>query len=125
MRVVEHPIQPMIICSWILSEKLLVEALVPRVLEDKVKLPQVIPVGVDVVVFHGESGHKQHSEFISELWGDEQVKDWNTGEENSTFGKLGLVKSRGSLHHNQLAVVLESLRCPVDQGHRVTWDGFK
>ena len=69
MGVVEHPVQPMVPCRWILSEQLLIEALVPGVLEGKVQLPQVVPVGVDVEVIHGESGHKKHSEFFSKLWG--------------------------------------------------------
>merc|ERR550517_128663 len=102
VRCVEHSIKTMIVCCGVLSEELLVKALVPGVLEHKVQLSQVVAVGVDVEVIHCEARDVEHPKLFSKL-----------------FGELGLVECRRSLDHHQLAVVLEPLSSAVNQRQRI------
>ena len=67
VRCVEHSIKTMIVCCGVLSEELLVKALVPGVLEHKVQLSQVVAVGVDVEVIHCEARHVEHPKLFSKL----------------------------------------------------------
>ena len=63
----------MIVCCGVLSEELLVKALVPGVLEHKVQLSQVIAVGVDVEVVHCEARHVEHPKLFSKLCGGKSL----------------------------------------------------
>ena len=73
MRLVEHSIKTMIVCCGVLSEELLVKALVPGVLEHKVQLSQVVAVGVDVEVVHCEARHVEHPKLFSKLCGGKSL----------------------------------------------------
>ena len=130
MRLVEHSIKTMIVCCGVLSEELLVKALVPGVLEHKVQLSQVVAVGVDVEVIHCEARHVEHPKLFSKLCGGKSLpvcdflipksrRPYHTKEKKTTFGELGLVECRRPLDHHQLAVVLEPLSSAVNQRQRV------
>ena len=53
----------------------------------------------DIEFFHGEAGYELHDKFIS-----------------NSFGNLSLAKSRRTLHHQHLGVVVEPLCGSIEQG---------